>query len=72
MQIRKDGCGVRGRTEVFVRQHLEVTSDANYLFGMLNLSAAFDCVDLGFLLDRLETSFGFSGVVLDWMRLYLV
>ena len=39
---------------------------------MPDLSAAFDCVDHGILLDRLETSFGFSEVVLDWMRSYLV
>ena len=59
---------------------LKVTSDALIaadqgrltLLGMLDLSAAFDCVDHGILLSRLETSFGFAGLVLDWMRSYLV
>ena len=41
-------------------------------FEKLDLSAAFDCVDHGILLDRLKTSFGFSGVVFDWMQAYLV
>ena len=59
---------------------LEVTSDAMIagdkgkltLLGMLDLSAAFDCVDHGILPERLEKSFGFSRVVLDRMRSYLV
>ena len=43
------------------------------LLGMLDLSAAFDCVDHSILLGRLEVlSFGFVGAVLDWMRFYLV
>ena len=42
------------------------------LLGMLDLIAAFDCVDHSILLRRLEVSFGFGGAVLDWMRSYLV
>ena len=59
---------------------LKVTSDALIaadmgkltLLGMLDLSAAFDCVDHDILLGRLGVSFGFGGAVLDWMRSYLV
>ena len=42
------------------------------LLGMLDLSAAFNCVDHDILLNRLETSFGFADSVLDWIRSYLV
>ena len=59
---------------------LKVTSDGLIaadqgkltLLGMLDLSAAFDCVDHDILLNRLETSFGFADSVLDWMLSYLV
>ncbi len=37
---------------------------------LLDLSAAFDTVDLDILLTRLEKSFGFTGV--QWFRSYLV
>ena len=42
------------------------------LLGMLDLNAAFDCVDHDILIGRLGVSFGFGGAVLDWMRSYLV
>jgi hypothetical protein len=41
------------------------------LLGMLDLSAAFDCVDYSLLLKRLETGFGLIDVVLDWLRSFL-
>ena len=41
------------------------------LFGLLDLSSAFDKVDHQILFDRLQLSYGFEGAVLGWFRSYL-
>ena len=41
------------------------------LHGLLDMSAAFDCVDHDLLLQRLHYSFGMTGVVLDWISCFL-
>jgi len=41
------------------------------LLAMLDLSAAFDCVDHTILLHRLQTGVGLTGVVLEWISCFL-
>ena len=41
------------------------------LLGFLDLSAAFDTVDHGILIDRLQKTFGLGGPVLNWIRSFI-
>jgi len=41
------------------------------LLGLLDMSAAFDCVDQSTLLLRLERNFGVTGLALQWMTSFL-
>jgi hypothetical protein len=41
------------------------------LLGLLDLSAAFDCVDHSILIERLVKTFGIRGTVLSWITLFL-
>ena len=45
---------------------MEMNSQHAVLLVLLDLSTAFDTVDHGVLLRRLQTSFGISGAPLDW------
>jgi len=50
--------------------HAVDTGDLSIL-ALLDLSAAFDTVDLDILLQRLQTSFGVVSVACNWFRSYL-
>jgi len=41
------------------------------LLCLLDLSAAFDCVDHDLLLQRLQLSFSLTGVAFEWIRSFL-
>ena len=41
------------------------------VFALLDLTAAFDPVDLSVLLDRLHSLVGLSGAVFNWFTFYL-
>ena len=38
---------------------------------LLDLSAAFDLIHTNFLLKRLESTYGFDGLTLEWFKNYL-
>jgi len=42
------------------------------LLGLLDVSAAFDCVDHDFLLQRLQKNFRLTGVVLRWLMSFVI
>jgi hypothetical protein len=63
-------------TETAVVKVLSDILDAVYtgkvtLLGLLDLSAAFDTVDHGILLQRLQASFGIDGTALEWIGSFL-
>jgi len=41
------------------------------LLGLLDLSAAFDCVDHDIMLHGLEVAFGLTNIALEWIRSFL-
>ena len=41
------------------------------MLGLLDLRAAFDCVDYDILLHGLEVAFGLTNTALEWLRSFL-
>ena len=48
-----------------------IDQDQVSLLALLDVSAAFDTVDHGILLERLSTSYGLSGMAYTWLESYI-
>ena len=62
---------VKAMLKVLSDVFLAADSQRVTLLALLDLSAAFDCVDHDILLQRLQSKFGLGGKVLDWLRSFL-
>lgn len=76
LPINQSGYRQHHSTETLLLQvtsELFKASDAGQIsiLALLDMSAAFDCVDHDTLLRRLSISYGIGGSVLDWLRSYL-
>ena len=49
-----------------------IDQDQVSLLALLDVSAAFDTVDHGILLERLSTSYGLSGMAYTWLESYII
>ena len=68
---RQHHCTETAMLKVLSDVFLAADSQKVTLLVLLDLSAAFDCVDCDILLHRLQSSFGLAGKVLDWLRSFL-
>ena len=57
---------------IFDNIYCSADSSQPTLLVSLDLSAAFDTIDLSVLLSRLSTSFGINGTALAWLSSYLL
>src|SRR6218665_1853565 len=58
-------------TRILADMFLAVDKGHVTLLALFDVAAAFDTVDHGILLERLETSFGVVGRPLSWLRAFL-
>jgi len=68
---RRHHCTETAMLKVLSDVFLAADSQRVTLLALLDLSAAFDCVDHDILLQRLQSNFGLGGKVLDWLKSFL-